>query len=196
MIRFTMPDPDLGPDGQAENIRLQLDHFKDSDALRALLELLHADRNTLGSLNNGRLCPGGRIVETQTIGSSEAREPYRYELYDLLKELGSFDICEARRSDHSRSSHICSAETEFGAMAEAFTRCFGAVAFAEEFEGNRNLNSISCIRRYACEPESFSCNLYAAPSGEPEIRRADTGDTLDFYLNRSDISADDKLRNT
>ena len=49
----------------------------------------------------------------------------------------------------------------------------------DSFHGDRNLNSISCIR--TCGPY----RLFAASSSEPEIRRADTGDCLCFYIDKT-----------
>ncbi len=238
MHRFIMPSPELSLSDQAAAIMLQFDHFMESDALRDLLALIHADRNTIKDKYNGRLGSGGRVLETQAIGSSDALEAVRFELYPLLKELGFFDINEPLSDDHSRiivlggslnvcclrteyasglitgrtvsvdgltcyrpinpverrrSAYVCAAETEFGVMAEAFADVFSLGAFEDEFESDRNLNSISCIRRFAGDAESCSYNLYAAPSGEPDIRRADTGDAFSFYLDRSGVSKDDSL---
>lgn len=74
-------------------------------------------------------------------------------------------------------------ETEFGAMSECFANTFGLerTGYSESFQGNRNLNSISCIRSYE-KAGNCAYRIYAAPSGEPGIRRADTGDTFRFYM--------------
>ena len=95
--------------------------------------------------------------------------------------------------ERRRSSYVSAAETEFGVLAESFADIFGLDSFEDEFESDRNLNSISCVRRFAGDAESCSYNLYAAPSSEPDIRRADTGDAFSFYLDRSDVSMDDSL---
>ena len=67
MYRFTMPDTGLSISEQADAIRMQLDQFEGSDALRALLELVGADRYTLREKYNGRVSSGG----LQNIQSSE-----------------------------------------------------------------------------------------------------------------------------
>lgn len=73
-------------------------------------------------------------------------------------------------------------DTEFGAMSESFVRTFGLdrQAYTEDFKSDRNLNSISCIRTY--EKDGRPYRIFAAPSSEPDIRRADTGDTFDHYM--------------
>ena len=238
MHRFKMPGTGLSAEEQTEALRLQFDSFYNSAALQDILELLKVDHYTLSEVYNGRQGECGRILETQVMGSNDALEPLRSELYPLLKELGFFDICTPLASSHSRiivlagSLNACnvrtdyaagyigsstvsvdgltcyrpvnpsersvsfygsSADTEFGVMSEAFMRVFGPAGFSDEFTGDRNLNRISCIRRFNDDAGICARALYAAPSLEPGRRRADTGDTLDFYLERSGVSSDDSL---
>ncbi|WP_044913411.1 hypothetical protein [Butyrivibrio sp. WCE2006] len=79
-------------------------------------------------------------------------------------------------------------DTEFGAMSESFIHVFNLdkAEVTEEFKGDRNLNSISCIKKYSKDGDSLACRIFAAPSTEPQIRRADTGDTIKFYIRNSD----------
>ena len=76
-------------------------------------------------------------------------------------------------------------DTEFGAMAESFVREFdlNGSGYTEEFKGDRNLNSISCIRKYE-KADGHTYRIFAAPSSEPGLRRADTGDTFRFYMEK------------
>ncbi len=76
----------------------------------------------------------------------------------------------------------CLCDTEFGAMTESFMREFNLErhGFTEEFKSDRNLNSISCIRDWG-RSDNRKYRIFAAPSSEPHKRRADTGDTLEFY---------------
>lgn len=73
-------------------------------------------------------------------------------------------------------------DTEFGAMSENFVRVFNLDGreFTEDFKSNRNLNSVSCVRNYG-KSDNREYRIYAAPSSEPHLRRADTADTLSFY---------------
>ena len=91
-----------------------------------------------------------------------------------------------------KMSAFCSShETEFGVLADAFSSTFqlSAGGFQDHFEGDRNLNRISCVRKYAGQKKGCAFCLYAAPSTQPELRRADTGDTFSFYLKESGIQA-------
>ena len=92
--------------------------------------------------------------------------------------------------ERRNSEFTSSAETEFGVLAEAFASTFDLTKddFEEDFVSDRNLNSVSCIRKYGS-----SYRIYAAPSGAPELRRADTGDTLKFYKENAGISSDDSI---
>ena len=76
-------------------------------------------------------------------------------------------------------------DTEFGAMAESFVKEFdlNGYGYTEEFKGDRNLNSISCIRNYE-KADGRTYRIFAAPSSEPDKRRADTGDTFRFYMEK------------
>lgn len=86
-------------------------------------------------------------------------------------------------------------DTEFGAMSESFVSVFGLnrSEYSEKFRGDRNLNRISCIRNYE-KTGDRTFRIFAAPSSEPAVRRADTGDTLRFYLEtEAEITPDDSL---
>lgn len=86
--------------------------------------------------------------------------------------------------EREKSLHFSHYETEFGVMTDAIASAFGlSVDLCDDvFSGDRNLNRISCIRtiRNASEPMAF--RVYAAPSSQPELRRADTTDSIIFYL--------------
>lgn len=85
-------------------------------------------------------------------------------------------------------------DTEFSAMTDSFIDVFrlSADEIADEFYGNRNLNLISCIRtfQYRTDP---GYRIYAAPSTQPEVRRADTGDSILFYLREAHLLPDDRI---
>lgn len=80
-------------------------------------------------------------------------------------------------------------DTEFGVLADAFSGVFHLSEndFQDTFTGDRNLNRISCIREFSVRPGSCLYRVYAAPSSEPEQRRADTSDTLKFYMENAGV---------
>lgn len=86
--------------------------------------------------------------------------------------------------EREKSVHFSHYETEFGVMTDAIASAFGlSVDLCDDvFSGDRNLNRISCIRTIRNTSEPMVCRVYAAPSGQPELRRADTTDSLIFYL--------------
>ena len=95
-----------------------------------------------------------------------------------------------------RSSYVCATDTEFGVLSEAFARVFEIRGQTDEFTGDRNLNRISCVRTFrakAGEAGDIRCGIYAAPSTQPEKRRADTGDSLRFYFDRGGITEEDRI---
>ena len=82
------------------------------------------------------------------------------------------------------SSFSSTGDTEFGVLSDSFQREFRLSFTPEEevFCGDRNLNGISCIRTLHGEEKNRRFRIFAAPSSEPSLRRADTGDTMRFYL--------------
>ncbi len=96
-----------------------------------------------------------------------------------------------RKSSRFRSS----ADTEFGVLSDAFADTFELKreVFEEDFISDRNLNSISNIRKYVDENDGSIYRIYAAPSREPELRRADTGDTLKFYYDNAGVSSGESI---
>lgn len=93
----------------------------------------------------------------------------------------------------SAASFSSPCDTEYGGMSDIFTRVFDLSVENEVFCGDRNLNRISSIRTF-CSPQGRPrYRVYAAPSSEPEIRRADTGDTLSFYLSQETLTQSDSI---
>ena len=85
-------------------------------------------------------------------------------------------------------------ETEFGAMSESFVSVFSLPgAWEDAFHGDRNLNGISCVRTYTGTEDGRRYRVFAAPSAQPELRRADTGDSFLFYLRQTEPCASDSL---
>ena len=109
--------------------------------------------------------------------------------------------------EREKSAFASAADTEFGAMTDAFCRAYrlDPETARDTFTSDRNLNRISCIRTLsAARPDlpsvgtevrsekldtrssrpSGECayRIFAAPSTQPDQRRADTGDTLLYYL--------------
>ena len=97
--------------------------------------------------------------------------------------------------ERSVSAFSSFSETEFGVLSDAFCKTFGLPEndYQDDFRGDRNLNGISCIRRFPAESGSCLYRVYAAPSCEPELRRADTKDTLKFFVENGGVSPGDTL---
>lgn len=98
-------------------------------------------------------------------------------------------------TERKTAKDVSAADTEFGALQDAFIRVFGLSQENEKerFEGDRNLNRISCIRSFHSPGKDCVFRIFAAPSSQPESRRADTGDTLAFYLENAELSPEDSL---
>ena len=80
-------------------------------------------------------------------------------------------------------------DTEFGCASDSLSEVYAIPSgkWEDDFSGDRNLNSISCIRKSTEKGKGPLIRVFAAPSSEPSIRRADTGDTLKFYVENSGI---------
>lgn len=93
------------------------------------------------------------------------------------------------------SAFTSSSETEFGVVSDAFSEVFGLAehGFQDVFVGDRNLNMVSCIRQFTAQPDGCLFRVFAAPSSEPGLQRADTADTLRFYVENTDVLPGDSL---
>ena len=80
-------------------------------------------------------------------------------------------------------------DTEFGCASDSLSAVYNIPSdgWKDDFSGDRNLNSISCIRESRGLEAGHAVRVFAAPSSEPSIRRADTSDTLKFYTENADI---------
>ena len=97
--------------------------------------------------------------------------------------------------ERASSAYASSRDTEFGVVADAFSEVFGLSGsdYRDAYVGDRNLNGISCIREFQVQPGSCRYRVYAAPSSEPELRRADTADTMRFYAENAGVSPGEGL---
>ncbi|MBQ3426431.1 MAG: hypothetical protein IJH37_04725 [Clostridia bacterium] len=86
-------------------------------------------------------------------------------------------------------------DTEFGVMSDAFASVFALSSsdWKDDFVGDRNLNRSSCIRSFNTAPGGRAYRVFAAPSTQVELRRADTGDSLLFFLDHTELCPDDSL---
>lgn len=91
-------------------------------------------------------------------------------------------------------SCLINCETEMGAMTESFVSVFSLPhRWKDDFQGDRNLNNISCIRAFSDTPYGRQYRVFAAPSTNPKLRRADTGDSVSYYLQKAGIGPSDYI---
>lgn len=112
----------------------------------------------------------------------------------LTDSVKSFDGLSCYRpinplKEKTNPKFASSCETEFGALYDSFCAVLGNPSpfYYDDFRGDRHLHRISCIRSIEMFSGSQSCRIYAAPSSEPELRRANTSDSLAFYLDNAII---------
>lgn len=152
------------------------------------------------------------------LGFLDINKPLRVEHSHLLILGGSLDACYSRTAaaaawatpairfidglscyrpvhpaERGASAFSPACDTEFGVLSAAMTSIFRLTEPEDDFHGDRNLNRISCIRRFHGGDSSRSCRVFAAPSTQPEQRRADTGDSFLFYLRHTELQASDSI---
>ena len=86
-------------------------------------------------------------------------------------------------------------DTEFGALSDAFVEVFnlGDSEYEDKFTSNRNINSVTNIRTFEERYQGATLRLYACPSLEPDIRRANTGDCIRYYVENNTFKEEDKV---
>ena len=235
-----MPGHTMPAKERKRHLENQMEAFLRQEALSAVFDLLHTDRDRIGKDYNGRTAEDGRVIETQVLTPLASLEEKREELYPLLAELGFFHINKPLSECHTRilvlggalnacftrtnsaaawkdrdtlsvdglacyrpvhpkeraaSVYSSACETEFGVLSDAFSEAFGlsSAGFHDDFRGDRNLNRVSCVREFSVSPGNCLYRVYAAPSSEYTLRRADTGDTFRFYLENAGVTPGDSL---
>lgn len=85
------------------------------------------------------------------------------------------------------------AVTEFDAINRGLELSYGLQAYSEKRHDDDNINTCSAVRHY--DKKYKDCDIYslAAPSSEPDKRRANSIDTFNFLLDEFHISKYDKL---
>lgn len=126
---------------------------------------------------------------TNTIAAAEWKDP------STLSVDGLSCYRPVNPKERASSTFAFPSDTEYGVMTDAFSNVFGLAESGcqDVFTGDRNLNRISCIREFAARPDGCLHRVYAAPSSEPGLRRADTADTLGFYVENAGVSPGDSL---
>ena len=154
----------------------------------------------------------------QELGFLGINRPLRQEYSHILVLGGSLNVCQLRTQyaaglvssstrfvdgltafrpinpiECSAASFSSPCDTEYGCMSDSFIQVFDLSIEDEVFCGDRNLNKISSIRTLRSPQDRPLYRVFAAPSSEPEIRRADTGDTLSFYLSQETLAQSDSI---
>lgn len=158
----------------------------------------------------------------EELGLLSINEPLRKENSHVIVLGGSLGACQRRTScakrwvtpttrsvdglscfrpvnpvERAQVTRQSNSDTEFGALAECFASTFHlpSDSATDEFRGDRNLNGVSCIRSFdagrGCASRAH--RVLAAPSTQPDARRADTGDSIAFYLRHTDVAPTDSL---
>ena len=87
-----------------------------------------------------------------------------------------------------------SAKSEFEAICGGLERAFGLKPlYTEQIFAENNINSQACIRKYDEEYLDSCIYSIAAPSSEPDKRRANSYDTFVYFLEKFNIKEHDKL---
>ncbi len=83
--------------------------------------------------------------------------------------------------------------TEFDAINGGLEKAFGLNEFSEERIDNDNINLCSAVRKYKDQYKGSDIYSLAAPSSDPEHRRANSYDTFEFFLDHFNIADGKKL---
>ena len=167
---------DLGPAEQLEKYR---------EALYPLLrELGFFDINRpLCREHSHMLVLGGSLEACRT--RTECAANWMTPSVRYVDGLGCFRPINPK--ERTGRSCLSECETEFGALTKSFTSVFAlSPVWKDDFHGNRNLNCISCVREFSSAEDNRKYRVFAAPSTQPGLRRADTGDSLLFYLRQEE----------
>lgn len=96
---------------------------------------------------------------------------------------GMRKIMDSERS--ATDTYALDAKTEFDLMESALKKVFGSLEITEQQEHIvKNSNESWALKRYSYD---IPVILLAAPSGEPQKRRANTADTFAFFKERLNI---------
>jgi|GEM_PF-911973 len=163
----------------------------------------------LGSFDIGDTCRGDHnrlVIYGGALGACFDRTNYSVRF--LTERTVSIDALTCYRPinpvERDRTESVSDADTEAGAMTEALEKVYGLSGgtWEDSFSGDRNLNAIACRRIYrggTCGTASREdagapvYRVFSAPSLEPELRRADTGDCIDYYIQQASVEDGDSI---
>lgn len=115
--------------------------------------------------------------------AKEACDQYGVIAKSIVGLAGMREIMESERD--ATDTYALNAKTEFDLMESALKKVFGSLEIAEQQEHIvKNSNESWRLKRYSY---GIPVILLAAPSGEPQKRRANTADTFAFFKERLNI---------
>lgn len=115
--------------------------------------------------------------------AKEACDQYGVIAKSIVGLAGMREIMESERD--ATDTYAPNAKTEFDLMESALKKVFGSLEITEQQEHIvKSSNESWAIKRYSY---SIPVILLAAPSGEPQKRRANTADTFAFFKERLNI---------
>ncbi len=111
-------------------------------------------------------------------------EQFGVKVKSIIGLAGMREVMDSERE--ATDTYALGAKTEFDLMRSAFTHVFGEIELREKEESvNPNLNlSWQKETYYAANMDVV---LLAAPSSEPERRRANTSDTFSFFMEQLQV---------
>ena len=85
------------------------------------------------------------------------------------------------------------AATEYDAISAGLEKVFSLEKYEEEYSNNKNPNLCSAVRKYSNKYKGSNIYSLAAPSSDPDNRRANSYDTFKYLLEHFNIGNGDKL---
>ena len=100
---------------------------------------------------------------------------------------------DLEREGEALAAFAPDAETEYGAISAGLEKAFGVRACEEQVFSSDCVNSCAAIRRYSEAYRGNAIWSLAAPSLEPEIRRANSFDTFAYFLEKFSVRRGSRL---
>ncbi len=100
---------------------------------------------------------------------------------------------DLEREGEALAAFAPDAETEYGAISAGLEKAFGVRAYEERLFSSDSVNSRAAIRRYADAYRGNEIWSLAAPSLEPETRRANSFDTFAYFLEKFPVRRGSRL---
>lgn len=140
------------------------------------------------------ICPlgGARLANLyRCLAAQMVVDENNWENKKIVALSGTRPVSEIERP--YLEQYAADADTEYDAICRGLERAFDLNEYQEKKIVSENVNSCAAIREYSKKYHGSVIYSVAAPSSAPDVRRANSADTFEYFLKQFEVNTGEKI---